>query len=64
MLILDGLGADTSDEFLAAMDSYKKDVLQETGSTEKASISFRWLVGTLVGETEIRLMAQVTYFRL
>ena len=59
MLILDGLGEDASEEFIAAMAGFKKDVLQETGSTDRAGISFRWLVGTLKGQTEVLLMAQV-----
>ena len=59
MLILDGLGEDASEEFIAAMAGFKKDVLQETGSTDKAGISFRRLVGTLKGQTEVLLMAQV-----
>ena len=59
MLILDGLGEDASEEFIAAMAGFKKEVLQETGSTDRAGISFRWLVGTLKGQTEVLLMAQV-----
>ena len=59
MLILDGLGEDASEEFMAAMAGFKKDVLQETGSTDRAGISFRWLVGTLKGQTDVLLMAQV-----
>ena len=59
MLILDGLGEDASEEFMAAMAGFKKDVLQETGSTDTAGISFRWLVGTLKGQTDVLLMAQV-----
>ena len=74
MLILDGLGEDASEEFIAAMARFKKDVLQETGSMDRASISFRWLVGTLKGQTEVLLMAQgrnicnsrnpISYFRI
>ena len=59
MLILDGLGEDASEEFIAAMAGFKKDMLQETGSTDRAGISFRWLVGTLQGKTDVLLMAQV-----
>ena len=59
MLILDSLGKDVSEEFIAAMAGFKKNVLQETGSTDRAGISFRWLVGTLKGQTEVLLMAQV-----
>ena len=58
--ILDGLGEDVSEEFIHAMDCYKKDVLQQTGSTDRAGISFRWLIGNKKGETEVLLMAQVT----
>ena len=44
MLVLDDQGEDSSEEFIAAMASLKKDTLQETGSTDRAGISFRWLV--------------------
>ena len=59
--ILDGLGEDVSEEFIHAMDCYKKDVLQQTGSTDRAGISFRWLIGNKKGETEVLLMAQVRH---
>ena len=59
--ILDGLGEDVSEEFIHAMDCYKKDVLQQTGSTDRAVISFRWLIGNKKGETEVLLMAQVRH---
>ena len=59
--ILDGLGEDVSEEFIHAMDCYKKDVLQQTGSTDRAGISFQWLIGNKKGETEVLLMAQVRH---
>ena len=59
--ILDRLGEDVSEEFIHAMDCYKKDVLQQTGSTDRAGISFRWLIGNKKGETEVLLMAQVRH---
>ena len=59
MVVRDGVGDDVSEEFLAGMSSYRKDLLQETGSADRASISFRWLIGNKKGETEMLLMAQV-----
>ena len=45
MAILDGLGEDAADEFIIALDQYKKDMLQETGKNVTAGISFRWTLG-------------------
>ena len=59
MIVRDGVGDDVSEEFLAGMSSYRKDLLLETGSADRASISFRWLIGNKKGETEMLLMAQV-----
>ena len=59
MIVRDGLGDKVSEEFLTGMASYRKDLLQETGSVDRASISFRWLIGNKKGETEMLLMAQV-----
>ena len=59
--ILDGLGEDASEEFITALHSYKDDLLQETGRCERASISFRWLIGTLKGDNKLLLLAQVNF---
>ena len=40
MIVQDGLDDDVSEEFLAGMANYRKDLLQETGSTDRAGISF------------------------
>ena len=58
-LILDGLGEDASEEFSTALQSYKEDLKQETGSSDRAGISFRWVIGTLKGDSKLLLMAQV-----
>ena len=59
MIVQDGLGDYVSEEFLAGMANYRKDLLQETGSTDRAGISFWWLIGNKKGETDMLLMAQV-----
>ena len=65
MAILDGLGEDAADEFIIALDQYKKDMLQETGKNVTAGISFRWTLGSKKGDPEVLLLAQVkiTYSR-
>ena len=57
--ILDGMGKDMADEFMAALKSYREDVVQETGKNERAGISFRWLIGTLKNDNKQLLLAQV-----
>ena len=65
LAILDGLGEDAADEFIIALDQYKKDMLQETGKNVTAGISFRWTLGSKKGDPEVLLLAQVktTYSR-
>ena len=58
-MILDGLSEDASEEFTTALQSYKEDLKQETGSSDQADISFRWVIGTLKGDSKLLLMAQV-----
>ena len=62
--ITDGLGEDASEEFIAALQSYKKDLVQETGKGDRAGISFRWLIGTKKGDNKLLLLAQVTQYTL
>ena len=57
--ILNGLGEDAGEEFLAAIESYKKDLTQETGKADRAGICFRWGLGSLEGDRRILLFAQV-----
>ena len=59
--ISNGLGEDAGEEFLHGMESYRKDLTQETGKADRAGICFRWILGTLGGDKRIKLMAQVTY---
>ena len=58
--VQDGLGEDVGDEFVAALKSYREDMVQETGQNERAGISFRWLIGTLKDDNKLLLLAQVT----
>ena len=60
--ITDGLGEDASEEFIAALQSYKKDLVQETGKGDRAGISFRWLIGTKKGDNKLLLLAQVIQY--
>ena len=39
---------DRVDEFLTSIDSLKKDLMEETGRTEKAGICLRWVLGTVM----------------
>ena len=57
--ISNGLGEDVGEDFLHGLESYKKDLMQETGKTDRAGICFRWMLGTLVGDRRIKLIAQV-----
>ena len=53
---------DRGDEFLTSIDSLKKDLMEETGRTEKAGICLRWVLGTVMDSREVILMAQVRLY--
>ena len=53
---------DRVDEFLTSIDSLKKDLMEETGRTEKAGICLRWVLGTVMNSREVILMAQVRLY--
>ena len=53
---------DRGDEFLTSIDSLKKDLMEETGRTEKAGICLRWVLGTVMNSREVILMAQVRLY--
>ena len=55
------LGKDASEEFLHGMESYKKDLTQETGKADRAGIRFRWILGTLGGDKRVKLIAHVIF---
>ena len=59
--ISNGLGEDAGEEFLHGMESYRKDLTQETGKADRAGICFRWILGTLGGDKRIKLIAQVFF---
>ena len=50
---------DKMEEFLGALEGYKKDLLEESGRADKAGICLRWVLGTVRDSREIILMAQV-----
>ena len=53
---------DRVDEFLTSIASLKKDLMEETGRTEKAGICLRWVLGTVMNSREVILMAQVRLY--
>ena len=53
---------DRVNEFLTSIDSLKKDLMEETGRTEKAGICLRWVLGTVMNSREVILMAQVRLY--
>ena len=55
------LGKDAGEEFLHGMESYKKDLTQETGKADRAGIRFRWILGTLGGDKRVKLIAHVIF---
>ena len=57
--VSNGLGEDIGEDFLHGLESYKKDLMQETGKADRAGICFRWMLRTLVGDKRIRLIVQV-----
>ena len=59
VMITDGDDNDIADEFLAALQKYKEDVLRDKGRTEGAGICFRWILGVRGENTDVILMAQV-----
>ena len=59
--ISNGLGEDTADNFLAALETYKNKLRSETGSADRAGICLRWLLGTVVEDKQILLIAQVRF---
>ena len=50
---------DKMEEFLGALEGYKKDLLEESGRDDKAGICLRWVLSTVRDSREIILMAQV-----
>ena len=50
---------DKMEEFLGALEGYKKDLLEESGRADKAGICLRWVLGTVRDSRKNILMAQV-----
>ena len=59
VMITDGDDNDIADEFLAALQKYKEDVLRDKGRTEGTGICFRLILGVRGENTDVILMAQV-----
>ena len=56
--ITDEKDEDRSEDFLGALDNYRKDLMEKKGRVELAGISLRWLLGTMTGSTDVLLIAQ------
>ena len=63
IVITDGKGTDKGEAFLTALQNYKKELLEKTGSSSKAGISIRWILGTRPGNKDVMLIAQVKLSR-
>ena len=60
--ISNGLGEDVADDFLAALETYKTKLRSETSSADCAGICLRWILGTVVEDKQILLIAQVRFY--
>ena len=58
VVVTDGKGKDRGDDFLTALAEYKKELIAKSGSSEKAGICMRWMLGTLTGGNRVLLMSQ------
>ena len=58
-MITDSDDNDVGDAFLAGIQSYRADLLEDTGRAEGAGICIRWILGIRGENTDILLMAQV-----
>ena len=63
VVVTDGKGADRGDDFLTALQQYKTEQLKKTGSSERAGVCLRWILGTRPGNRLVVLCAQVQYLR-
>ena len=59
VVVTDGKGVDKGDAFLTALQQYKAELLEKTGSSEKAGICLRWILGTRPGNRLVVLCTQV-----
>ena len=59
VIVTDAKGADKGNAFLTALQQYKTELLEKTGSSEKAGICLRWILGTRPGSRHVVLCAQV-----
>ena len=64
VVVTDGKGKDRGDDFLTALAEYKKELIAKSGSSEKAGICMRWMLGTLTGGNRVLLMSQVSFYKL
>ena len=50
---------DLADEFLANLEEYKKELMEEVGKSDRAGICIRWVLGTWGEDKKIILISQV-----
>ena len=60
VLVVNDNDDDVGAEFLMAMESNKKDLIETTGKADNVGICLRWSLGTMGADTRIRLIAQVS----
>ena len=61
VLVVDNNDDNIATEFLAAIDGYRRDLVENKGKADKAGICIRWVLGTLGEDTRIVLIAQVSH---
>ena len=62
VMITNSEDEDLADEFLANIEKYKKELVEETGKTDRAGICIRWALGTWKDDRKIILISQVRKF--
>ena len=60
VLVINDNDDDVGAEFLMAIESNKKDLVETTGKADNVGICLRWSLGTMGADTRIRLIAQVS----
>ena len=61
VLVVDNNDDDIATKFLAAIDGYKRNLLESEGKADKAGICIRWVLGALGEDSRIILIAQVSH---
>ena len=59
ILIVDVNDEDVAEDFLTALDDYKRELVEKTGKGDTAGICLRWVLGTYGDDKNVQLIAQV-----